>query len=114
MEVRRATPDDSPGVASLVTLTGGAAKYRKRYGNYNVAQLLETGYLCISAVEGNKMKAFVVIGDAPPRCKAADAENWAATFCANYTSGGAIGTCAWIDFIPTTTSTIPVWKRLTL
>ena len=47
MEVRRATPDDSPGVASLVTLTGGAAKYRKRYGNYNVAQLLETGYLCI-------------------------------------------------------------------
>ena len=98
MEVRRATPDDSPGVASLVTLTGGAAKYRKRYGNYNVAQLLETGYLCISAVEDNKMKAFVVIGDAPPRCKAADAENWAATFCANYTSGGAIGTCAWIDF----------------
>ena len=67
MEVRRATPDDSPGVASLVTLTGGAAKYRKRYGNSNVAQLLETGYLCISAVEGNKMKAFVVIGDAPPR-----------------------------------------------
>ena len=98
MEVRRATPDDSPGVASLVTLTGGAAKYRKRYGNYNVAQLLETGYLCISAVEDGKMKAFVVIGDAPPRCKAADAEAWASTFCANYTSGGAIGTCAWIDF----------------
>ena len=98
MEVRRATPDDSPGVASLVTLTGGAAKYRKRYGNYNVAQLLETGYLCISAVEDGKMRAFVVIGDAPPRCKAADAESWASTFCANYTSGGAIGTCAWIDF----------------
>ena len=79
MEVRRATPDDSPGVASLVTLTGGAAKYRKRYGNYNVAQLLETGYLCISAVEDGKMRAFVVVGDAPPRCKAADAEDWAST-----------------------------------
>ena len=51
-----------------MTLTGGAAKYRKRYGNYNVAEFLETGYLCISAVEDNKMKAFLVIGDAPPRC----------------------------------------------
>ena len=41
----------------------------------------------------------MVIGrPAPLRCKAADAENWASTFCANYTSGGAIGTCAWIDF----------------
>ena len=54
--------------------------------------------LYFSCRRRQKMKAFLVIGDAPPRCKAADAEKWAATFCANYTSGGAIGTCAWIDF----------------
>lgn len=103
MEVRRAAPDDGPGVAALVTATGGAAKYRKAYGNYNVAQLLETGYLGIVATDVDdqgvkKVKAFIVIGDAPPRCKADQAEAWAATFCENYTKGGALGTCAWIDF----------------
>ncbi|KAH8057271.1 hypothetical protein JL722_6923 [Aureococcus anophagefferens] len=47
MHTRRATPDDGPAISALITNCGGTPKYRKRFGTFNVANLLESGYLAL-------------------------------------------------------------------
>ncbi|KAH8088761.1 hypothetical protein JL720_6725 [Aureococcus anophagefferens] len=88
MHTRRATPDDGPAISALITNCGGTLKYRKRFGTFNVANLLESGYLALvvgdrdlASSEGHQMLGFLVFSDGPrgapmppspgsPRCHA--------------------------------------------
>ncbi|KAH8085061.1 hypothetical protein JL720_7780 [Aureococcus anophagefferens] len=72
MHTRRATPDDGPAISALITNCGGTPKYRKRFGTFNVANLLESGYLALvvgdrdlASSEGHQMLGFLVFSDGP-------------------------------------------------
>lgn len=88
MHTRRATPDDGPAISALITNCGGTPKYRKRFGTFNVANLLESGYLALvvgdrdlASSEGHQMLGFLVFSDGPRGAPHA-AEPWLAALSA--------------------------------
>ena len=105
MHTRRATPDDGPAISALITNCGGTPKYRKRFGSYNVANLLESSFLALVVsdqdvgAEGHQMLGFLVFSDGP-RAQAHTAEAWLAAFSAFHfpSSELTIGNSVWLEF----------------
>jgi hypothetical protein len=70
--VRRAHADDQKAITALVTNAGGTPKLRKRWGAFNLAALVELGYLAVVAYEATDAEdmtvlGFAVLSDAPPK-----------------------------------------------
>jgi len=107
MHTRRATPDDGPAISALITNCGGTPKYRKRFGTFNVANLLESGYLALvvgdrdlASSEGHQMLGFLVFSDGPRGAPHA-AEPWLAALSAARFAPGkgpTIGDAVWLEF----------------
>ncbi|KAK7247912.1 cilia and flagella associated protein [Aureococcus anophagefferens] len=107
MHTRRATPDDGPAISALITNCGGTPKYRKRFGTFNVANLLESGYLALvvgdrdlASSEGHQMLGFLVFSDGPRGAPHA-AEPWLAALSAarfEPGKGPTIGDAVWLEF----------------
>ncbi|KAJ1459041.1 hypothetical protein M885DRAFT_460321 [Pelagophyceae sp. CCMP2097] len=100
---RRAAPDDGPAVSALVTACGGTPKFRKRFGQFNVAQLLECGYFPIVVHdETGELRLFAVFSDAP-KTPAAGAQSWLSTFNALYVPGEqlSLGNTVFLEFCVT-------------
>ena len=51
--VRRAHADDQKAVTALITSAGGTQKMKKRWGQFNLAALIEFGYLSVVAYEAS-------------------------------------------------------------
>ena len=70
--VRRAHADDQKAVTALITSAGGTQKMKKRWGQFNLAALIELGYLSVVAYEASDAEdltllGFAVFNDAPPK-----------------------------------------------
>ncbi|KAJ8603908.1 hypothetical protein CTAYLR_009707 [Chrysophaeum taylorii] len=66
---RRARPEDHAAISKLVA-AGGTTRYRKQFGAFNLAALLETGFLPLVVVKEDTtpaagVRCFVVFSDGP-------------------------------------------------
>ncbi|KAG5189802.1 hypothetical protein JKP88DRAFT_286546 [Tribonema minus] len=97
-QIRRASEADLGALTALISRAGGPGMYRKLFGSYNFASMIECGYLCLIALVGEEIAGFLSLSDAP---RAGGAEEWLAWFAETYAPADADARPAntlWVEF----------------
>ena len=101
----RAAPPSAPpplGLTALISKCGGPSAFRKRFGSYNFAQLIESSYVSITSYHKDSRKrllGYLVLNDTPTHYKHGS-EEFLRLFNAAYDDCGARGSnTLWVDFL---------------
>jgi len=98
---RRAENEDHKAISTLISKSGGPSQFRKNFGSYNVAQLIESGYLSVTVVNSNNHRqilGFLTLNDSP-RNFAHGSEKWLSLFnMAPNSPTLKISNTLWVDF----------------
>ena len=115
---RRSENQDQKAISTLISKCGGPSVFRKKFGSYNVAQLIESGYLSVTVVNSAKQRevlGFLTLND-NPRNYAHGSEKWMSFFRKSSSVSNAnlkISNTLWIDFfVADETNSDKIYKNL--
>mmetsp|Transcript_12238 Transcript_12238/g.25072 ORF Transcript_12238/g.25072 Transcript_12238/m.25072 type:complete len:1447 (+) Transcript_12238:1-4341(+) len=99
--VRRSEIDDQKGLTALISKCGGPSAFRKRFGSYNFAQLIESSYVSITSYHKDSRKrllGYLVLNDTPSHFKHGS-EEFLRLFNNAYGYNAMGGNTLWVDFL---------------
>lgn len=89
------------GLTALISKSGGPSTYRKRFGSYNFAQLIESGFISLTASHSEQRKrllGYLTLNDSP-RGYAHGSEKWLEFFQEAYEVDTHSSNTLWVDFL---------------
>ncbi|GMI01226.1 hypothetical protein TrST_g7007 [Triparma strigata] len=99
--IRRSEIEDQKGLTALISKSGGPSTYRKRFGSYNFAQLIESGFISLTASHSEQRKrllGYLTLNDSP-RGYSHGSEKWLAYFQEAYEVDTHSSNTLWVDFL---------------
>ncbi|GMH79437.1 hypothetical protein TL16_g08145 [Triparma laevis f. inornata] len=99
--IRRSETEDQKGLTALISKSGGPSAYRKRFGSYNFAQLIESGFISLTASHSEQRKrllGYLTLNDSP-RGYAHGSEKWLEFFQEAYEVDTHSSNTLWVDFL---------------